>query len=253
MLSQHQTSSRKSTPKRQSLVLTGLTIFAYLSLLIFTPVSFSEEDYIYRTGSFDGIGKFYMGREISHVMGHLGAAWLERTSREQEEQPLAVINNMNLSADSVIADIGAGTGYFAFRIAKLVPKGKVMAVDIQPQMLTLLSEKAKRLSMTNVVPHLGKIDHVQLPSQSIDAALMVDAYHEFSHPKEMLSSLYLALKPGGKIFLVEYRGEDPSVPIKPLHKMTQTQAKKEFSAAGLRFVETKDFLPSQHFMIFEKP
>jgi SAM-dependent methyltransferase len=200
----------------------------------------------------DGIGKVYMGREISFVMGHQGADWLERPEREQEEQPAAVIENMQLAPDAAVADIGAGTGYFSFRIAAKVPQGRVLAVDIQPEMLELLEKKKQVTGIANVEPVLGTIEDPKLPENAVDAALLVDAYHEFSHPREMMQGLVRALRPGGRVFLVEYRAEDPTVPIKPLHRMSVEQARRELEAVGLRFVENKSFLPWQHFLIFEK-
>lgn len=199
-----------------------------------------------------GIGKFYMGREISFVMGHQAADWLNRPGRIQEEQPDQVVANMGLQPDHVVADIGAGSGYFSFRIAKLVPEGKVLAVDIQPEMLALIEHQKNINKVTNIEGVLGQIDDPNLPPNSIDAAIMVDAYHEFSHPFEMINGIYEALKPGGRIFLLEYRGEDPSVPIRPLHKMTEEQVVKEMSVFGLEWTETLDFLPWQHMMIFTK-
>jgi len=205
------------------------------------------------TASPDGIGKFYHGREIAHVMGHPAIGWLERDDREKEEAPTKAINALELREDAVIADIGAGSGYYSFRISPKVPKGKVMAVDIQPEMLEFLKKRSAELGITNVAPHLGKVDSVDLPPASLDAALMVDAYHEFSHPAEMLASLRSALKPGGRIYLLEFRGEDPGVPIKALHKMTETQARLELEGAGFRFVSNRRELPWQHFLVFEKP
>ncbi len=200
-----------------------------------------------------GIGKFYMGREISFVMGHLAAQWLNRPGRIQEEMPDAVVENMNLAPDEVVADIGAGSGYFSFRIAAKVSKGNVMAVDIQPEMLQLIEQRMVAENVSNIERVLGEVDNPNLPAESIDAAIMVDAYHEFSHPYEMMSGIYRALKPGGRIFLLEYRGEDASVPIRPLHKMTEAQAIKEMSMVGLEWTKTLDFLPWQHMMIFSKP
>ncbi len=200
----------------------------------------------------DGIGKMYMGREISFVMGHQAADWLERPTRIVEEMPDEVVANMGLQADSVVADIGAGSGYFTFRMAKLVPQGKVLAVDIQPEMLALIEEHKAANGVSNVEGVLGEIDNPNLPPNSIDAALMVDAYHEFSHPFEMIRGIYQALKPGGRIVLLEYRAEDPTVPIRTLHKMTQEQVIKEMSVFNLKWTETKDFLPWQHMMIFTK-
>jgi FkbM family methyltransferase len=201
----------------------------------------------------DGIGKIFMGREISHVMGHPGIGWLERTDREKEEAPSKAIALLGLAPDTVIADIGAGSGYYSFRIATLIPKGQVIAIDIQPEMLRYLRDEAEKLSIPNVHPHLGTVESVQIPENTLDAALMVDAYHEFSHPAEMLQSLHTALKPGGRIYLLEYRAEDPEVPIKRLHKMSEAQAIKEYEALGFTFVENKPGLPWQHLLIFEKP
>lgn len=200
----------------------------------------------------DGIGKWYMDREISHVMGHLGAGWLERPDREQEERTDLLIANLPVQTDSVVADIGAGTGYFTFPVARRVPEGQVLAVDIQPQMLDILSQRAADLGVNNVTPVLGSVSDPGLAPESVDLIFVVDAYHEFSHPQEMGQSMAAALKPGGQLVLIEYRGEDPSVPIKPLHKMTEAQAKAEMAAIGLRWVRTEDFLPQQHFMVFAK-
>ena len=198
----------------------------------------------------DGIGKFYMGREIAQVMGHTGAGWLERPSRETEEQPNRVVNALDLKATDVVADIGAGTGYFSFRLAPLVPAGKVLAVDIQPEMLEIINLQKKEKKITNVEPVLGSVTDPHLPTSSIDLALMVDAYHEFSYPRETMEGIVRALKPGGKVVLVEYRGENPFVLIKALHKMTQKQVRKEMQAVGLQWLETKSSLPQQHLMVF---
>jgi len=203
-------------------------------------------------GSSDGIGKFYLGREISFVMGHRGADWLERPERLEEEQPDQVVSNMGLEPHHVVADIGAGTGYFSFRLAALVPDGKVLAVDIQPEMLQLIEQRQQREGVDNIEGVLGQIDNPNLMPETVDVALMVDAYHEFSHPYEMIAGLYQALKPGGRIFLLEYRAEDPDVPILPLHKMTQEQAIKEMAVFNLQWTETLDFLPWQHMMVFTK-
>ena len=199
-----------------------------------------------------GIGKFYMDREISFVMGHRAAGWLNRPERIQEEMPDAVVENMNLEPDHVVADIGAGSGYFSFRIAAKVPDGKVLAVDIQPEMLQLIEGQMGEQEVSNIEGVLGAVDNPNLPANSIDAAITVDAYHEFSHPFEMIDGIYQALKPGGRIFLLEYRGEDPSVPIRPLHKMTEEQVVREMSVFGLDWTDTLDFLPWQHMMIFTK-
>jgi ubiquinone/menaquinone biosynthesis C-methylase UbiE len=200
-----------------------------------------------------GIGKFYMGREISGVMGHQGAGWLERQERTHEEMPDEVVANMSLAPDEVVADIGAGTGYFAFRIANVVPEGRVLATDIQPEMLALMEQRKQETGITNVDTLLGQIDNPGLPANSVDAVLLVDAYHEFSHPFEMMQGIYDALKPGGRLFLVEYRAEDESVPIRPLHKMSVEQVVREMDVFGLILQETLDFLPWQHMFVFTKP
>ena len=201
----------------------------------------------------DGIGKVYMGREIAFVMGHQGIHWLERPTRELEEQPRKAIELMELKETDVVADIGAGSGYFSFRMAAKVPKGKVLAVDIQQEMLDVTNETAKAKGITNVETILGTIEDPKLPAGQVDVALMVDAYHEFDHPREMMEGIARGLKPGGRVVLVEYRAEDPRVFIKPHHKMTQEQAKLEMAAVGLVFVKTSEELPQQHLMIFEKP
>ena len=213
----------------------------------------SKARYTTKEPSRDGTGKVYMGRETAQVVGHGAARWLERPDREREELPAEVIKNMELKPTDVVADIGAGSGYFTFRIAPAVPEGKVLAVDIQQEMLDFIEGRKKETGQTNVQPLLGQIDDTRLPAGQVDAVLMVDAYHEFSHPWEMMTSIVRGLKPGGRVILLEYRGEDPTVAIKPLHKMTQRQAIREMAAVGLEHVETRDFLPSQHFMIFRKP
>jgi ubiquinone/menaquinone biosynthesis C-methylase UbiE len=193
-----------------------------------------------------------MGREIAQVMGHLGAGWLERPTREFEEQPQELINALKLKPTDVVADIGAGTGYFSFRISPFVPQGKVLAVDIQPEMLEMIETIKQEKQISNVEPVLGSDTAPNLAPSSIDLALLVDAYHEFEYPREMMQAIAQALKPKGRVILVEYRGENPFVPIKALHKMTQKQARKEMAAVGLSWQETKNFLPQQHVMVFGK-
>lgn len=217
------------------------------------PILTQENFYVSGRTSRDGIGKFYMGREIAQVMGHEGINWLERDNREEEEAPSKAIEALDLKSDAVIADIGAGSGYYTFRIAPLVPDGQVMAVDIQPEMIAYLEAKEDELGLNNVTAHLGSIEDTKLEPESIDAALMVDAYHEFSHPREIMESIFTALRPDGRVFLLEYRAEDPSVEIKPLHKMTEAQSIKEMEAVGLKWETTHAFLPWQHLMVFRKP
>ncbi|MBI3415123.1 MAG: methyltransferase domain-containing protein [Verrucomicrobia bacterium] len=201
----------------------------------------------------DGIGKFYFGREIAQVMGHEGADWLERPEREDEEKPDLVVEALKLKPGDAVADIGAGTGYFTRRLARKVgPGGKIFAVDIQPEMLTLLTNKMAELKIGNVKPVLGKIDDPNLSANSIDLALMVDVYHEFSHPHEMMQAIARALKPGGRVVFVEYRAEDPTVPIKRVHKMAEAQVRKEMAAHSLVWGETIATLPRQHILVFRK-
>ena len=209
----------------------------------------------YTTGlpSRDGIGKFYMGREISHVMGHLGAGWLERPERERQERTDLLIAGLNLSDDFVVADIGAGTGYFTFPVAQRVPRGKVFSVDIQPEMLARVERRKALENIANVETVLGEEDDPKLPAKEIDLAFIVDAYHEFSFPREMGERLKESLKPGGRLVLVEYRAEDRRVPIKRLHKMSELQVKQEMAAIGLDWIRTESYLPQQHVLIFQKP
>jgi SAM-dependent methyltransferase len=199
----------------------------------------------------DGIGKFYRGREIAQVMGHQGADWLERPERELEEQPDRMVEQLGIKPGNVVADIGAGTGYLSRRLAaKVGPAGKVLAVDIQPEMLELLTNKMAAIGITNVEPILGTISDPRLPKGSVDLVLMVDVYHEFEFPREMMLGICRALKPGGKVAFVEFRAEDPAVPIKRLHKMAEAQVKKEMQDLPLHWEHTSEVLPRQHLVVF---
>ena len=201
----------------------------------------------------NGINKYYLGRQIAHVMGHQGAEWLERPERVEEEKPDELVELLRLQPGDEVADIGAGTGYISWRMAREVgPDGTVYAVDIQQEMLDLLEERLKARGVTNVVPVLGRIDDPQLPEGVLDLVIMVDVYHEFSHPYEMMQGIMRGLKPGGRVAFVEYRAEDRAVPIKEIHKMSEAQVKKEAEAAGLEWVETISKLPRQHLIIFRK-
>ena len=211
-----------------------------------------EGKYTYKRGDFNGIGKWYMGREIAYVMGYQGISWLERSEREKEEAVSTLIKNMKIRPEDTIADIGAGSGYHVFKMAPLAEDGLVYAVDIQPEMLNAIALKTKSTGVLNVKTILGSEKGINLPVQSLDKILMVDVYHEFSYPSEMIASIKNALKPNGQLFLIEYRGEDSSVPIKKIHKMTEAQAILEMEAAGLTLKENIDNLPWQHCMIFEK-
>jgi len=216
----------------------------------------------------NGIGKFYMGRELAHVMGHEGAGWLERPSREKEERTDLLIPALKLRAGDVVADIGCGSGYYTRRLAKAVggsltaPDGEqasksqiegiVYAVDIQPEMLEILTNRLAREKIFNVKPVLGTTADPKLPPASVDLILMLDVYHEFDQPFEMVEAMCKALKPGGRIVFVEFREEDPDVAIKRVHKMTEAQVRKEMEVQPLDWVETIDVLPQQHVIVFRK-
>ncbi len=202
----------------------------------------------------DGIGVFYLGREIAHVMGHQAAGWLERPEREEEERTDLLIDALKLKPGDVVADIGAGTGYISQRMAKRVgEKGVVYAEEIQQEMLDLIDRKLKLFHITNVKPWLGTTTDPKLPAEGIDMIIMVDVYHEFDTPYEMTESMLRALKHGGRLIFVEFRGEDPEVPIKAVHKMTEAQVKKEMAAfPALEWAATDESLPRQHIIIFRK-
>ena len=201
----------------------------------------------------DGIGKTYMGREIARVMGFQGASWLERKEREAEERPDLLIAGLGLKPGMMVADIGAGTGYHVRRIARLVaPGGHVHAVDAQPEMIALLCASVARKGLGNVTPVLAAPADARLPAGAIDLAVMVDVYHEFEFPEEMVASIVHALKPGGRLVYVEYRAEDPRVPIKALHKMSEAQVRRETERQPLRFERSIDGLPWQHALVFRR-
>ncbi|MEX2287904.1 MAG: methyltransferase domain-containing protein [Planctomycetaceae bacterium] len=205
----------------------------------------------------NGIGKFYMGREIAHVMGFAAAGWLERPQREQEEGLTKLVAALKLQPGMVVADIGAGSGRISMMMAKKVgDKGKVLAVDVQEEMLTLMAKKLDERGVTNVEPVLGTPKSPRLKTNSVDLALMVDVYHEFDFPYEMLSEIVKSLKRDGRVVFVEYRREDPKVRgmIKLVHTMTEAQVKKEASLPefGLKWKETIGVLPVQHIIVFER-
>jgi precorrin-6B methylase 2 len=208
--------------------------------------------YSYRQPSFDGTGKYYMGREIAQVMGHQGSGWLERPDRSTEEQPQKMIAALGLKSTDVVADIGAGTGYISQLLAQQVPEGKVLAVDVQPEMIALLKQRIAKSKITNIQTQLGTEQSPELAAESIDLAIMVDAYHEFSYPHEMMVGIVAALKPGGRVVLTEYRGEDPKVFIKPHHKTTQKQIQYEMKDVGLKLIKNENVLPQQHLLFFGK-
>ena len=226
--------------------------FLFISNKSFSQEIIQEDYYTFKRGDYNGIGKWYMGREIAYVMGFQGIGWLERSEREKEENVSSLIKNMKIKPNEVIADIGAGSGYHAFRIASLVTNGLVYAVDIQPEMLMAIEKTKEFKKVENIKTILGTEKTVELPKNSVDKILMVDVYHEFSFPVEMINSIKNALKPNGEVFLIEYRAEDLNVPIKRIHKMTEEQAVKEMKVAGLVLKENIDNLPWQHCMVFIK-
>ena len=212
----------------------------------------TDKKYTFKRGDFNGIGKWYMGREIAYVMGFQGIGWLERSDREKEENVSNLIQNMRIKSSDTIADIGAGSGYHVFRMSPLTKKGLVYAVDIQSEMLMEIEKTKEFNKITNVETIIGSEKSIHLPKNSVNKILMVDVYHEFSFPIEMIKSITIALKPKGELFLIEYRGEDPNVPIKRIHKMTEKQAVKEMEAAGFKLKRNIDNLPWQHCMVFVK-
>ncbi|QDU78494.1 putative methyltransferase YcgJ [Polystyrenella longa] len=239
-------------------VLTGL-----LACLLMVPSDLLAEEAIAENERYSfqeehdqyGSGKFYQGREIARVMSWHGIDWLERDEREEEERLSLMIEALKLKPGMMVADIGAGSGVITRAVAPLVqPEGKVFALDIQKQMLDALEIKMKELKIDNVVPILGTEDDPNLEPDSIDVAFMVDVYHEFSYPYEMTLALAKSLKPGGRLVFVEYRKEDPKVPILEVHKMSVKQVRKEMAQPefGLKWKETIDVLPRQHIIIFER-
>jgi len=211
-----------------------------------------DKIYTHKTASDGGTGKFYYGREIARIMDFGGSPWLERNTRQIEENSNLAISKLPVTNESVVADIGAGTGYYTFKIYNRVPQGKVYAEEIQDDAVTYLKNKAGQLNAMNVIVVKGTERSPKLPENSIDLALMVDVYHELSYPHEMLQSLRHSLKPKGKLLLLEYRAEDPKVDIKPLHKMSVQQVNKELSANGFHLTQDGEFLPIQHFLLYEK-
>jgi ubiquinone/menaquinone biosynthesis C-methylase UbiE len=195
-----------------------------------------------------------MGRPIAEVMSYEGAEWLVRPEREEEEQPDAMLDALKIPPGATVADVGAGVGYTSLRLARRVgPQGTVLATDVQPEMLRMLVDNARAAGVKNIRPirctHLDS----RLPEGKVDLAIMVDVYHECPYPEELLQGLRKALKPGARLVLVEFRGEDPNVPIKPEHKMTYAQVRREIEPQGFTFKEKFDFLPWQHIIVFERP
>lgn len=229
----------------RSLLFTAIAFFSFLS-------SNGQERYTIKKGDPNGINKWYMGRQIAYVMSHWGIDWLERPERQFEENSDLLLKNLNLKPGMQIADIGAGSGYYSSLMAKRIGNGKVYAVDVEPQMILFLNERIKEEKLSNVTTVLGSETSVALPSSSMDLMLLVDVYHEFSFPYEMGLSMYNALKPNGRLVLVEFRSEDETVPIKTIHKMSEAQSVKELKAVGFRLEKNISNLPWQHCMVFVK-
>lgn len=208
--------------------------------------------YTFKNGDPNGIGKWYMGREIAHVMGYQGIQWLDRPDREEEENTTTLLKNMAIDSKDIIADIGAGSGYHVFKMAPMAQHGLIYAIDIQDEMLAEIDRRKDEGGVKNVLVIKGSEKNINLPENSVDKVLLVDVYHEFNYPMEVIASIKKALRPDGKLFLIEYRGEDDTVPIKTLHKMTEEQAVKEMRAAGMKLERNIDNLPWQHCMIFVK-
>jgi len=226
-----------------------ILLFAFLSLSMF---SMGQDRYKLRNGDPNGINKWYMGRQIAQVMSHYGIDWLEREEREREENTSLLLKNLAVKPGMFIADIGAGSGYHSVLLSKMVGNGKVFAIDVEPEMIAYLNKRIKQEKLLRIVPVLSTEQKVSLPENTIDMMLLVDVYHEFSYPYEMALSMRSALKSGGKLVLVEFRSEDPTVPIKTIHKMSKAQAIKEFKAAGFAFDKNIDNLPWQHCIVFTK-
>ncbi len=214
--------------------------------------SFASPRYSQGAGTPDGTGKFYQGREIAVVMGFSGAGWLERPDRETEERPDLLLEEMHLRPGMSVADIGAGSGYLSRRAATRIAPGRLFAVDVQPEMVALLTELSKKPEFRNIVPVEASLEDTNLAPGSIDVAVMVDVYHELAFPFEVMGSVVRALKPGGRVIVVEYRGEDPGVPIKALHKMTEAQVRRELSLLPLAWERTSERLPMQHLIVFRE-
>jgi len=234
-------------------LLIGLRLLCCLCLFALVAPAQPENIYGSVKASQGGTGKTFAGREIASVMSWRGAGWLERPERQAEERPDLLLNALDLKPGMVVADVGTGSGYYARRLAAGVgPKGKVYAVDTQADMLALLKKQQTSEGQGTIVPVLASETALGLPEQSLDLAILVDVYHELLYPVEVMASLAASMKPGGQIVLIEYRAEDPAVPIKTLHKMSEAQIKKEAALLGLVWVKTIAVLPWQHLVILKK-
>jgi ubiquinone/menaquinone biosynthesis C-methylase UbiE len=208
--------------------------------------------YTFKTKSIDGTGKVYANREIGQIMTAESAAWLHLKDKQKEASAKMAIDSMKLQPNSVVADIGAGTGYYTFRIAKRVPGGKVYAVEIQDDLIRYLNNRKRETGDSNVVVIKGDVKSPHLPDNSLDLALLIEVYHELEYPKEMMQYIGKALKKNGRLLIIEFRAEDPNLHINPLHKMSVVQIKKEMKMNGFKLTYDGEFLPFQHFLMFEK-
>lgn len=234
-----------------------IRLFGFFALLFVANVSLAQQTtppgYVLTPASADGIGKRYMDREISGVMGWQGAAWLERDKREREERTDLLLEALALQPGMIVADIGAGTGYLSRRMAPLVvPGGKIIALDVQPEMVNMLQAAVNQSGLKQIEVKQGSVENIKLPKNSIDMAIMVDVYHELAYPYEVMVSILQALKPRGRLVFVEYKAEDIRVPIKPLHKMSEAQIKREAGIFPLDWERTVSTLPWQHVVVFRK-
>ena len=234
-----------------------IRFFGFFALLFIANISLAKQStapgYTSAPVSPDGIGKRYMNREISGVMGWQGATWLERDKREREERTDLLLEALALQPGMVVADIGAGTGYLSRRMAPLVvPGGKIIALDLQPEMISILQTTVNRSGLKQIEVKQSSVDNIKLPKNSIDMAIMVDVYHELAYPYEVMTSILQALKPRGRLVFVEYKAEDIRVPIKPLHKMSVAQIKREAGIFPLDWERTVSTLPWQHVVVFRK-
>ena len=225
------------------------TAVLLFSVMIHASLGLAQS-YTYKSPSRDGIGKIYQGREISKVMGHLGASWLERSSRANEESPNLAVDLLDLKKDMIVADFGAGTGYFTSKLARKC--SIVYAVDIQQEMLDLNAKQMRNKNINNVKFILGFTDRTGLPKNNLDLVILVDVYHELENPLEIMNDIKSSLNQTGKVALIEYRKEDPTVPIKPLHKMSVEQVVKEMRQVNLKLHSNIQELPRQHMLIFSK-
>ena len=228
-------------------------ILQILFLLLTQTYAFSQDRYENKEGDANGINKWYMGRQIANVMSHYGINWLERETRDKEENSKLLVKNLDIQPGMVIADIGAGSGYYTEKMSKILTGGgNIYAVDVQTEMIEYLEKRIKKGKLKNVTTVLCSEKTIPLSVASIDLMVLVDVYHEFSFPYEMGKAMYESLKPGGKLYMIEFRAEDKSLSIKGLHKMTEEQVVKELSVVGFKFEKNISNLPIQHCIVFEK-